>query len=76
MQQYQRWLWLTLIVLGGLGTIFNLFQIVIIIAGNYNRNPNITSPILQTLDAIALTGFWFLVSLAIMFGAIMAWKRA
>lgn len=57
------------------GILFNLFQIIIIIAGGYNRNPNIESPLLQTLDAIALTAVWLFISIAIVFGSIQLLKK-
>lgn len=52
------------------GILFNLFQGIVIIAGSYNRNPNIESPVLQILDSVALTGLWLLVSCAILFVAL------
>lgn len=52
-------------VLGIGGIIFNLFQIIVIISGGYNRNPEIDSPILQILDSIALTALSLALSLAV-----------
>jgi hypothetical protein len=75
MRKYKHWIWILLIAVGSIGIVFNLFQIIVIIAGNYNRNPNITSPTLQTLDAIALTGLWLLVSLASVVVTAIAWKQ-
>ena len=67
---------LYLIALSGIGGIlFNLFQIIVILAGGYNRNPNIESPLLQTLDAIGLTGLWLIVSVVISLVAISAIRK-
>jgi len=52
-------------ILGIGGIIFNLFQIIVIISGAYNRNPEIESPILQILDSIALTALSLALSLAV-----------
>lgn len=52
-------------ILGIGGIIFNLFQIIVIISGGYNRNPEIESPILQILDSIALTALSLALSLAV-----------
>jgi|GEM_PF-3993139 len=63
-----------LAAIGGIGILFNLVQIIIIINGNYNRNPDIQPPWLQTLDAIALTGLWLIASLVVLAGAFF-WLR-
>lgn len=52
-----------LAIVGVGGMLFNAVQVIIIIAGDYNRNPAIESPLLATLDAIGLTAVWFVVSL-------------
>ncbi len=76
MSDTQRKSLLYLIALSGIGGIvFNLFQIIIILAGGYNRNPNIKSPILQTLDAISLTALWLIISVVILLAAISAIRQ-
>lgn len=62
-------------IAGGLGILFNLFQIIIIISGKYNRNPNIESPILVVLDSIALTALWLVISIVVTGGALMMLRR-
>ncbi|MGJ3239178.1 MAG: hypothetical protein ACFE0Q_10775 [Anaerolineae bacterium] len=57
-----RWLNYALLLVGGAGILFNGVQIIIILAGGYNRNPAIEPDWLQSLDAIALTGLWLLAS--------------
>jgi hypothetical protein len=73
--QVKRNLSIIVAVIGGIGIVFNLFQIIVIIAGGYNRNPNITAPLLATLDAIALTAIWLLVSVVILVFAIRYTRR-
>ncbi|MGB7338899.1 MAG: hypothetical protein WBC91_08415 [Phototrophicaceae bacterium] len=71
----RKWL-LYLIALTSIGAIiFNLFQIIIILSGGYNRNPNIESELLQTLDAIGLTVLWFVISSVILFITIRTLRR-
>jgi hypothetical protein len=55
-----------LAVLSTLGLIFNIFQIIIILAGSYNRNPTISPEWLQALDSIALTLAYAVLSLLIL----------
>lgn len=61
--------------LAGAGLLFNIVQIIIILAGGYNRNPAIESPLLQTLDAISLTALWALLCGVIMGIAIRFARR-
>jgi hypothetical protein len=55
-----------LAILSTLGLIFNIVQIIIILAGSYNRNPAITPEWLQALDSIALTLAYAVLSLIIL----------
>lgn len=64
-----------LAVLASLGLIFNIFQIIIILAGNYNRNPAITPEWLQALDSIALTLVYAVLSLIILIVSILQLRR-
>jgi hypothetical protein len=61
--------------LSALGLIFNIVQIIIIINGGYNRNPAIQPEWLQTLDAIGLTLFFAVLSLALLIGSIWQIRR-
>lgn len=62
-------------VLGGIGLLFNLFQIIIILAGRYNRNPAIQPEWLQALDSIALTLFYAVLAAAILAASIFQLRR-
>ena len=62
-------------VLVSIGLIFNIVQIVIILAGNYNRNPAISPEWLQALDSIALTLAYAVISLIVLIASIMQLRR-
>jgi hypothetical protein len=64
-----------LALLSGLGLVFNIFQIIIILAGSYNRNPAITPEWLQALDSIALTLFYAVISLVVLLVSIIQLRR-
>jgi hypothetical protein len=64
-----------LAVLSTLGLIFNIFQIIIILAGGYNRNAAITPEWLQALDSIALTLFYAVISLIVLIVSVMQLRR-
>ncbi|MEL6307338.1 MAG: hypothetical protein AAFR81_27530 [Chloroflexota bacterium] len=68
----RRRVWVITGIAGLAGMIFNLLQVIIILAGGYNRNPNISPPWLQTLDAIGLTLVWLGVS-GVVFA--VSWRR-
>jgi hypothetical protein len=64
-----------LAVLSALGLIFNIFQIIIILAGSYNRNPAISPEWLQALDSIALTLFYAVISLLVLIGSVVQLRQ-
>lgn len=51
-------------VVAFVASVFNAFQIIVIIAGQYNRSPLIESPFLATLDATFPTSLWLIISLS------------
>jgi hypothetical protein len=62
-------------VLSALGLIFNILQIIIILAEKSNRNPAISPEWLQALDSIGLTLAYAVLSLVVLIAAIVQLRR-
>jgi hypothetical protein len=62
-------------VLSALGLIFNILQIIIILAEKSNRNPAISPEWLQALDSIGLTLAYAVLSLVVLIVAIVQLRR-
>jgi hypothetical protein len=62
-------------VLSALGLIFNILQIIIILAEKSNRNPAISPEWLQALDSIGLTLAYAVLSLVVLITAIVQLRR-
>ena len=69
-------MWLIVASFAILGMLFNIFQIIIIISGQYNRPANIESPILAMLVAIFPTLIWLIVTLIVLSLAIIRIRHA
>jgi hypothetical protein len=54
--------------------LFGIVQMIIILNGAYNRNPNIENELLAALDSIALTLAWTLVAGGVLAWAILQWR--
>ena len=62
-------------VLTAIGLIFNIIQIIIILSGNYNRNPAISPEWLQALDSIGLTLAYAVLSLLVLIGSVVQLRQ-
>jgi hypothetical protein len=62
-------------VLSAIGLIFNIIQIIIILAEGSNRNPAISPEWLQALDSIALTLAYAVLSLIVLLASIVQLRR-
>jgi hypothetical protein len=62
-------------LLSTIGLIFNIFQIIIILAEKSNRNPAISPEWLQALDSIGLTLAYAVLSLVILIASVVQLRQ-